>query len=56
MNRDPVSEYDGLESVVIQYNSYRVATAAAILKDDDMTLAERVERATQTLEEKFEDE
>ena len=51
-----ISEYDGLESVVIKYSSYRVETAKALLKDEELTLLERVERASAALEEKFEDE
>ena len=51
-----ISEYDGLESVVIKYNSYRAATAKRFLKDESLPLAERVERATAALEEKFADE
>ena len=51
-----ILEYDGLESVELQYNSCRVETAKAVLKDESLTPAERVARATAALEERFEGE
>ena len=49
-------EYDGLESIVIKYNSYRVAQAKAALQDETLSPEERIARATAALEERFEGE
>ena len=50
-----ISEYDGLETVVIEHDHYRVETARAVLKDESLTLEERVARATAVLEEQLDD-
>ena len=50
-----ISDYDGMETVVIEHDLYRAETAKDILKDESLSLAERVLRATEVLEEPFND-
>jgi multidrug efflux pump subunit AcrB len=44
-----IQEYDGRESLVIQYDAYKVDTAKSILKDQTITLKQRLARVSAVL-------
>jgi hypothetical protein len=44
-----ISEYDGLENVVIDYNAYRIDTAKAILRDTNLTKSDKLARVSAVL-------
>lgn len=44
-----ISEYDGLEHVVIHYNSYKIDTAKAILRDRHLNKTEKLLRVSAVL-------
>ena len=48
-----IIEYDGMESVHIRYSEYKVDAAKVILKDAQLSEAERVERASAILEMEY---
>ena len=45
-----IDEYDGMESVTIHYDAYKVAATKAVLRDVGLTRQERIARALAVLE------
>ena len=51
-----INEYDGYESIQIQYDAYRVSAARAILQAAHLTMRERIVRALAVLGANLESE